>query len=182
MASIGQAFKYPFSNMKRFFNFFWIIVPIWGWFVVGGWALRIINEIRNGNSKEVPAIRPWEGLFSTGFFFIVFSLIISIVMQVLIWIPILGWIGYLYIAIISPALMMQFAKNVKFGEGLNIVEATKTTFKNFGSWILTLLKVILVTAVFLIASIPVVTLIITLPAMTYAQYLLWADWYREVTS
>ena len=49
--TIIDAFKYPFSNWTRLFNFWWVIIPILGWFAVAGYFMEIIESTLSGLEK-----------------------------------------------------------------------------------------------------------------------------------
>src|SRR3989338_10540192 len=140
MATIGEALKYPFANFKRVFNYWWLLVPIWGWFVVSGYFIRVINELVKGNTQELPAIRPFAGLFRTGFFVMVTGLIIGIVAWLFMLIPLVGWIAYAYLVLIAPLMIFQFAEQGKIRDGLNVVRASKTVFASFGRYLVAYVK------------------------------------------
>ena len=179
MATIGEALKYPFANFKRVFNYWWLLVPIWGWFVVPGYFIRVINELVKGNTKELPAIRPFAGLFRTGFFVMVTGLIIGIVAWLFMLIPLVGWIAYAYLVLIAPLMIFQFAEQGKIRDGLNVVRASKTVFASFGRYLVAYVKTIVVGIIFLVASILIITLIVTLPAMNFSQYYFFAEYYKQ---
>ncbi len=179
MVTIKEALKYPFGKFARLFNYYWLLVPIWGWFVVYGYMIRVINDIWAGNESELPAIRPFGGLFSTGFFVLVISLALSILAGIASVIPYIGWLVYIYLILVIPVMIMQYAESKRVGDGFNFVRASKMVFMNFGNYIVMWLKVLVVAIVFLIASIPIITLIITIPAMSFSQYFLLADFYKQ---
>lgn len=180
MATIKEGLKYPFTNFKRLFNYYWLLIPVWGWFILCGYSIKIINEVRKGNIKGLPPIRPFKGLFKLGFFVAVLSLAYIIVMQIFLMINYIGWIGYLYLMLILPIAFIQFAETKNLRDGFDVVRATKTVFNNFGKYIIMYLKMIAAGLVLLVASIPIITLIVTLPAMGFMQYLFITDFYVEV--
>ncbi len=181
MATIKEGLKYPFVNFKRLFNFYWVLIPVWGWFVFFGYAVKIINEIRSGKREELPPIRPFKGLFKLGFLVAVLSLVYGIAINIVLKIPLVGWIGYIYIMLILPIVFIQFAETEKMADGFDIVRATKTVFGNLGKYIVMYLKIIVVGLIFMAASIPIITLIVTIPAMSFMQYLFVMDFYKEVS-
>jgi len=181
MASIKEALKYPFANFARLFNYWWVLIPIWGWFVASGYGLRVNEQIIKGKDKELPAIRPFDGLFKEGFFLFVVMIVLQIALFVVMLVPILGWIGYVYYILIVPILLAQIAVTKKIEDGLNIVDASKVVFNNFGEWMVTFLKSLVVMIVWLLASIPIITLVITIPAMSWSQSYLWAHYYKDAT-
>jgi hypothetical protein len=180
MATIKEALKFPFTNTKRLFNIWWILVPIWGWCVVAGYAIRTINEILAGRNQELPAIRPFTGLFKTGFLAIVVVIILEILVFVVLEIPYVGWLFYVYLILVSAALYLQFAVTQSIKDGLNFKQAHQTIFGNFSVFLSYFLKAVIVTLIWLAASIPVVTIIVTLPALAVSSYYLWAEFYKEV--
>ncbi len=182
MATIKEALKYPFQNFSRLWNFYWILIPIWGWFVVMGYIFRIVQAAQKPNPKELPglpAIRPFTGLFTLGFKMFVFAIVLNLVVFLVMLIPYVGLLLYLIVALLSNFLMLQLAITGKLSEAFNIVKASKDLIANFGQYILTFLKILVVALVFLVLSIPIVTLVVTIPAAGYAQYYLLADFYRQ---
>ena len=183
MVTIKDALRYPFANWKRMFNYFWLLVPIWGWFVVSGYVVRVIREItRKGSKNELPAIHPFEGLFTTGLFVAVTLLILGAFLWVLMLIPYFRWLAEVYFVFIFPLLVIQFAATKKPRDGLDVLGATNTIFTHFGSYLLTYFKTIIVIIVYLIASIPLITLIVTLPGIVFSSTYLFVDFYRGTKS
>ncbi|MEK6951256.1 MAG: hypothetical protein AABX13_06050 [Nanoarchaeota archaeon] len=181
MATIKQALKYPFINFARLWNYWWFLVPLWGWLVVNGYVVRIINEIRKGKSEELPAIRPFKGLFETGFFLGIALLVpgLTAFLLTFLW----GWLRILavYLILITPVLVLQFTEKRRIRDGMNVLAATKLVFTHFGLFVLTWLKTAVVIIVWALASLPVITLLITLPAITFGKYRLFTDFYVQAT-
>lgn len=134
MGRIIDAIHYSSDRFGRTFNYYWVIIPIWGWFVVYGWVVHILNEIRGGNN-ELPSIKPFTGLFKTGALFFVVNIIWMAVFFILMIIPILGWLALSYLMFLIPILTLQFAETQKISAGLNFVQASKTLFGNFSAYI-----------------------------------------------
>ena len=51
------AFKYPFNRAKGMLNIFWIFLPIIGWFALGGYGVRIVQEFSKGKFKKLPTMK-----------------------------------------------------------------------------------------------------------------------------
>ncbi len=180
MATLREALHYPFANWKRLFNYFWILIPVWGWFVVYGYMVRIIDHLRRGHHKELPAIRPFKGLFSTGFFLGVSIFVYAIILFVLNLIPVLGWLIYIYVLLISPLLILRYSETKKVRDLFDVVSASNILFSYFKAYLTVWLKTIAFTLILLLASLPVITLIVTLPAMSLGQYYFFGEFYHEV--
>jgi len=181
MATIKQALKYPFAKFARLWNYWWMLVPVWGWLVVMGYLIRLVNEIKKGKSDELPAIRPFAGLFSTGFFLVVALLVPGIISSLLANLWSWFWILYVYMILINPILILQFAEKRRIRDGLNVFLATKMVFTHLGSFVLTWLKTMVVIIIWLLASLPMITLLITLPAISFGQYRLFTDFYVQAS-
>lgn len=179
MATITEALKYPFTNIKRLFNIWWVLIPIWGWFVMGGYGIRILTRLVKGDTKELPPIRPFKGLFKTGFLFAVAYLIVYIPSYFLfIFVPIVRWVIFVYFMLILPLLVFQFAEKQRIRDGINIIRATQIVFTHFGEYLLAYFKTLVVGIIFLFASIPIITLIVTYPAIMISQYYFFAEYYK----
>lgn len=143
MATIKEALRYSFSRWGRTFNYYWALIPIWGWFVVYGYIIRVLNEIKKGN-KELPPINPFKGLFKTGALFFVVMLVIALASLVLIFIPVVGWLALIYLSFMLPMMMLQFAEKQEIKEGLNFIRASKTVFNDFKRYGKVMLKALAV--------------------------------------
>ncbi len=182
MATIKQALAYPFVNFARLWNFWWFLVPIWGWFIVNGYIVRICSEIKKGKSEELPAIRPFKGLFSQGFFLTVALIVPGLILFLLFMIHPVFWLLTVYFGLISPILILQFSEKNKVRDGMNVFRATKMVFTHLGAFLLTWLKMLVVTIIWVLASVPIITLLVTLPTMQYGQYRLFTDFYVEAST
>ena len=191
MVTIKEALKYPFANFKRLWNFWWVLVPVWGWFVGVGYGIRVIDEILSGKNQELPAIRPFKGLFKTGFLYCVSMLILTFPLSYLLekihlsglYFPDFYELNLLpsvvFVLVGSSLLVIQFSQTKCIRDGINIIQSAKTVWQNPHAYFLTFLKTLVVSLVLLIASIPLITLLITFPVMIFSSNYLWAEFYRE---
>ncbi|MBW3002439.1 DUF4013 domain-containing protein [Candidatus Woesearchaeota archaeon] len=177
--SIKDAIKYPWAKMQRAFWFWLMLIPIFGWFPLYGYMLDFMQNIVKGADKELPKFKNYWNLFGQGFFYLVFALIVGVIVQIAIRIPIVGWIIYLYIVLIVPILAINYAVKRRFGAFFDIGLATKMVFGHFGSYIVMILKTIVTGLFWLLCSIPIITLIWTLPAMQFSSGFLLAQFYRK---
>lgn len=177
--SIKDAIRYPWVKMKRAFWFWLILIPIFGWFPLYGYILDVIQNVVKGSDKELPKFGRYGDLFAQGFYYFVFAVIVGVVAQVLVRIPIVGWIVYLYVLLIVPMLVVNFAVKRRFGAFFDIKFATKIVFGNFLQYIVLILKTIVTMLFWLVCSIPIITLVWTMPAMQFSSQFLIAQFYRK---
>lgn len=178
MGRIKEALAFPFKRFGRMFYYWWVLIPVLGWLVYYGYAIDFIRAVLAGE-EELPAFNEFWRLFKTGFFLAVIILIISLAAVVLRVIPFVGWILYLYAILIMPILIVQFAASERFVDGLDFVRATKIIVNNLLDYVILILQIIVVTVVWLVASIPVITLIITLPATSFGVLYLITKFYKK---
>jgi len=177
--SIKDAIKYPWEKMQRAFWFWLILIPVFGWFPLYGYMLDIMRNVIKGTDKALPKFSKYWELFTQGFFYFIFAIIVGVVAQIAMRIPLVGWIIYLYVMLITPMLAVNYAVKKRFGAFFDIGFATKLVFGNFGAYIILLLKTIVVMLFWLLCSIPIITLIWTLPAMQFSSGFLLAQFYRK---
>ena len=182
---IKEALKYSFTSWKRLFIFWWILVPILGILINNGYIARIVNSVMAGEDRELPEFGDFNELLTKGFFlfliFLLWGLILQIVGRVL-----LGRISpYLPIALstlfsfVSPLLVISYASSGDFSAGFRILDAFGIIFSRFGEYLITWLKVIALVLILLVASAPVITIVVTLPAMTFGSYYLFAKFAKS---
>ena len=179
VVSITDAVKYPFDNFKRLFNFYYVLIPILGFIALLGYCVKTIQSIMKRMDEELPEFGSFADNLRLGFPLAIILLIIAFVLFFLYFVPTLGLIVLIYFVIIAPILIMQHAQKGTIASGLDIIEATHMAATNFVDYIITYLKVLIVSVIFLIASIPIVTLIVTVPASSFSKLLLFTDFYRR---
>lgn len=180
MATIKEALKFPLASFKRLFNFYWGLIPLWGWFILCGYFVREMRSVFLGKVDELPAVRPFKGQFMSGLLLFLVHIVLLSLLYFVLFVPYIGWVLFALIVFVYPVLLLQYANTTQFLEGLNLIEASITAFSNFGKYVLTWLKVLLVSFIWSVLSIPVITVIVTLPAMKYSAIFLYADFYREL--
>lgn len=177
--SIKDAIKYPWTKMQRAFWFWLIIIPVFGWFPLYGYILDIVQNIVKGGDRELPKFGKYWPSFVHGFYYFVFSAILGIVLSIVVRIPLVGWIVYLYFVLITPMLIANYAVKRRFGAFFDIGLATKIVFGHFVEYIVLILKTIVVMIFWAVCSIPIITLIWTIPAAQFSSQFLLAQFYRK---
>ena len=173
------AFHYPFNRMKGLLNILWMLLPIFGWFALFGYGIRIIQEFTLGKYKKLPEMKFGDDM-KLGFFMFL-KAIPFIIMLVVIF-------GALYIVhpalesvtetllsiLILPIMGIHFANKQTVGS-LFEFEITAAVFKNLGDYLFALVKEIGLAIVFLILSI----VLVGIPALMFTQNIFFTDFYRR---
>ncbi len=178
-------FKYPFNRAKGMLNILWMLLPIIGWFALGGYGIRIIKEFSKGKFKQLPAFKLGSD-FKLGFVMFVKSLPFLIVYMISVY-GILGMIirtlGITWLTtvvdlglafFVVPMLTINFfnKETVNSYFELGII---KSVFANFGDYFVALLKDTLLGIMFLILSI----VLVGIPAGVFTKNIFLADFYRR---
>lgn len=181
--TIGEALKYPFNRFAGIWNIFWALIPIIGNFLVAGYFKRIVQHALKGRNKELPLFEDYNENLVDGFFLTLATTLLLFInfasAAMLIWIPILGWLAIPLLFMMVPLQLMQYMESGKFVDALNYQKTVKMVFTNFGDFLITALKNLVVICVWILASIPVVTMVVTLPAMKFGAFALIADFYKR---
>jgi hypothetical protein len=186
--TIGDALKYPFARFKRLFYWLWLLIPIIGWLAFSGYILRIIQDVIKGKHRQVPKFGKFWPNCKLGLLAWIVSIVIAVVMMLIgllqlvlgLWGMVIYYISVIYISLISPIMIVQLAETENLSKAFNFIRAHKIVFGNFRPYIIMLLKQLVVGIVLLLASIPIITLIFTLPAMSYSKQYLYARFYENV--
>ena len=98
-------------------------------------------------------------------------------------IPGIGMLLYILGVLIFPILLIQFslARNYAdmLGNGFDVPRAVRLIAGNLGAYIILLLKMILIGIIAVLASLPLITILITYPAYMYATQFLLVDFFRK---
>ena len=173
------AFNYPFNRAKGMWNILWLFLPIIGWFALGGYVVRIVQEFSKGKFKQLPNFE-FKGDFKLGFFMfiksipfiLVYSIIISIFNLITPW---AGGLANFFIGLfVLPILTINFMNKETVGSyfEFNII---KSVFNNLEDYVVALLKSILLGLVFLI----MIIVLVGLPAGSFTKSIFFADFYRR---
>jgi len=175
----NTAFNYSFNRAKGMWNILWIFLPIIGWFALGGYSVRIVKEFIKGKFKELPIFKFKSDLklgfnmFLKSLPFVMTYIIISSILDIMD--SEIADLVDLFIALfIVPMLTINFLKKETVGSYFEI-EILKYVFNNFGDYVVTLLKSILLGIVFLVMWV----ILVGLPAGAFTKNMFMADFYRR---
>ncbi len=173
------AFKYPFNRAKGMLNILWILLPIIGWFALGGYGVRIIQEFSKGKFKKLPILK-FESDLKLGFFMFLKALPFIIAYAALI--AILGvvdeWlktgVDMLLGIFVTPILTINFMNKQTVSSYFEFGKL-EYVFANLGDYIVASLKGFLLFIIFLI----MVVVLVGFPALCFTYYIFLADFYRR---
>lgn len=177
--SFDKAFSYPFSKAKRMFNIFWLFLPIFGWFALGGYSVRIVQGFAKGRFKEMPAMKFGSDM-KLGFFMflkaIPFVIAVAVAFSILFVIsPALEAIMELLFGIfVFPMLGINFMKKMTI-ESFFEFGIAKAVWNNMGDYLIAILKSIGLGIIFLLMMI----VLVGIPAGMFTKNIFLADFYRR---
>jgi hypothetical protein len=178
--TIMDMIKYPFNKFSRLFNFYWVLLPILGWLALAGYTIKIVQAMLKKDFKELPAFGGFTENMKKGFFLLVYMIPIFVVIGLLNLVPFIGPIAIFLLGLfLLPMLYLQYCKNENFMEGYQVKSAINIVFNNIWDYILMILKSLLVGVVFVVASVFIITLIVTLPALVFSKQFLIVDFYNR---
>ena len=173
------AFKYPFNRAKGMWNILWLLFPVIGWFALGGYGVRLIQEFSKGKFKQLPTFK-FRSDLKLGFlmfikaipFIIVYITIISILGKINPGVMILT--NFFLGLFIAPILGINFF-NKETVESFFELRIIKSVFDNLADYVVTLLKSILLGIIFFVMFI----VLVGIPAGTFTKNIFLADFYRR---
>lgn len=174
-----NAFSYPFNRAVGMWNILWALLPIIGWFALGGYAVRIIKEFCKGEFKQLPIFKFSSDLelgfkmFIKAIPFIVVYMIITVILDFTnVWVE--GLATFFLELFIAPILTINFFNKGTVASYFEL-EILSSVFSNLGDYIEALLKSILLAMIFAIMSV----ILIGIPALVFTDNIFLADFYRR---
>ncbi|MFH1048026.1 MAG: DUF4013 domain-containing protein [Patescibacteria group bacterium] len=185
--TFSAALSYPFNRAKGMLNILWVLVPIVGWFLIGGYGVRIVKEFIKGEYKQLPELDFGRDI-ELGFFMFLkalpFILAYMTVFGIFGWMvgAVMGdesaWFASFVEVIVSllvfPMLFMHFMKKETVGS-LFEFSVIKPVFANFGDYVTMLLKSFGLAIIFGLLSL----VLVGIPASAFTKNIFAADFYRR---
>lgn len=175
----GTAFMYPFNRAKGMWNILWVFFPIFGWFALGGYGVRIAQEFIKGKYKELPVMDFGEDM-KFGFmmfvkalpFVIAFIAVTSVLYKIE---PLAGGLAEFFLGVfVLPVLAMNFFKKETV-ESFFEFRVLRAVFDNLGDYIWTILRSIALGVIFLLMWV----VLVGIPAGSFSKNIFLADFYRR---
>jgi hypothetical protein len=179
--SLSDAFRYPFKKPKRLLYALFLLIPIFGWLILFGYLIRLVNEFIEGRYEGLIKLNIIDDM-SLGFttllkslpFIIIYIIIISAVNYVS---ETFGLLFNLLLSVfIVPILQVNFYRKqtIKSYFEFDILNIVKD---NLGSYVVVILKQYVLTIIFLILSI----VLIGIPALFFTNTIFIANFYGKCT-
>jgi len=179
--SLSDAFRYPFKKPKRLLYALLLLIPIFGWLILFGYLVRLINEFIEGRYEGPIKLNIIDDM-SLGFtiflkslpFIIVYVILISAVNYASETFGIL--LNLLLSIFVIPILQVNFYRKqtIKSYFEFDVLNIVKD---NLGSYVAVILKQYALTIIFLILSI----VLIGIPAMLFTDTIFVANFYGKYT-
>ncbi|NPE26573.1 DUF4013 domain-containing protein [Methanococcoides sp. SA1] len=175
----SKAFDYPFNKAKRMFNILWMFFPIFGWFALGGYSVRIVQGFTKGKFKEMPAMKFWKD-FNLGFMMFLKALPFVVVMVIAFGLlflinPVLEAIVEVLFGIFAaPILFIHFMNRMTI-ESLFEFRILSGVWNNMGDYLTAILKSIGLGLIFVVMMI----VFVGFPAGQFTKNIFLADFYRR---
>lgn len=192
----GEAFSYPFNRAKGMLNILWALLPIFGWFALGGYGVRIVREFSRGKFEQLPEMKFVEDMklgFSMFLKAIPFAFFCTVVIVLVysFFSVVLGLdVGQQSADIVYPIIVCNILEilflpilAVNFiikGTVRSFFEfrVVKAVFSNFGDYVMTVLKSFLLIFIFLLMTV----ILVGLPALSFTKNIFLVDFYRRNVS
>ncbi|MDP6845714.1 MAG: DUF4013 domain-containing protein [Candidatus Nanoarchaeia archaeon] len=177
-----EGIHYPWIRPKGLTNIFWALIPIFGWIAVMGYMVDIITSVVSGNSKQgYPVFRGFWTTFVEGLMFLLRLIPITLVLLLALFLVSVLSLGLLSIIFFfavtlfyAPMMSINLMVKKKVSATFEFEHIFGLVFKNFGNYIVVLLKTLgymFVTGLlsFVLVGIP----------MRMSINVYYADFYRE---
>jgi hypothetical protein len=173
------ALIYPFNRATGMLNILWIFVPIAGWFALGGYSIRIVQEFINGEFNQLPTFE-FNKDFKLGFFMFIKAIPFMILYAIIISILdrenslVMDLVSFFLNIFIFPILAINFMNKETVSSFFEF-RILKSVFNNLWDYIIVFLKSALLGIIFLLLSI----ILVGIPAGFFTRMILLADFYRR---
>ena len=182
-SDVGVDFKagfgYPFKRAKGLLNILWVFLPIFGWFALGGYSIRIVKEFCDGKFKKLPVMK-FKSDMKFGFFmflkaipfvlaYVVATSVLSAISR-----PLGGVVEFVLAIFVVPMLAVNFMKKETI-ESFFEFEVLRAVVDNFKDYVIVVLKSILLALIFIAMMI----VLVGFPAIAFGRNIFLADFYRR---
>jgi hypothetical protein len=175
-SDIPTGLKYPWSKPGRLWNILWILIPILGLFAIIGYVQKIVRTIVGGDKKELPAFGNFWDNMKAGFWVVIKLIPLIIVLNIIKWIPILGPIAWLFLALFFvPYIVVHFLVTGDFASTFDYQKVVDDVFGDIKNYVLALLKTIVYGAVYYVASL----VLVGIPCLHFGGCYFMAEFYAN---
>lgn len=141
ISSFKQGLKYPWINAKKLWYVLWMLVPIFGWFVLGGYVITIVRNIANNNKNGLPEFGGIWNNFMTGLVFFFKAIPLMVVILLINIVPIIGWlVGLLVRIFLYPYLIINLFVKEDFAASFDLKKVWWSVINNMEEYLIAVLK------------------------------------------
>jgi len=171
-----KGLKYPWGEPRRLWNILWVLVPIIGWFALGGYIKKIVNSIVKGNTKKLPAFGSFEDNLAKGFMLIVKSIPLTIAVIVVGLIPFIGpIITWTFSIFLAPWIGINLLQKYTIESTFEFKKAGIIVFNHLGEYLLALVKTIVFSVIYFVLSI----VLVGIPCLSFGREIYFAEFYAK---
>lgn len=172
-----QGMKFPWQKPERLWYGLWVLLPIIGWFALGGYGVKIIKALVAGKNKELPTFGKFWDNFMIGLIILIKLIPLMIVVSLLQHVPLIGKIlHFAAIIFFVPYLYINLVVTGKFEESFNIKKAWDIIFvKNFADYLIVIFK----TLGFIIAYGILSIVLVGIPCLMFGEYYYLCNFYAK---
>jgi hypothetical protein len=167
---------YPWNKPIRLLNILWFLIPVIGWLALVGYGANIIRSIVRGNTKELPIFGNFWENFKVGIMLFLRLIPLTIVVMALNIVPVIGQLASLLAnLLLVPYLTMNVVMKRSLSASFEVQNAWSAVTKDFGGYVLTVLKSIAYLLIYGIASL----VLVGIPCLAFGGYIFYADWFSK---
>ncbi len=168
--------KYPWNKGSRLWYILWVLVPIFGWFVLGGYFKKIVKTLVTKQRKELPKLGSVFENFIEGVVIFVFMIPTFIVFGIIGSIPFLGNLASVFLSVfLVPWITINFFIKGNFMALWEIKKAFNLVFDNIKEYLFAYIKTIMYGIIYGILSL----ILIGIPCAVFGRLYYLTAFYKK---
>lgn len=176
ISSFGVGLKYPWIKGKKLWYSLWLLVPIFGWLALFGYAIKIARTIVKGEKGGLPEFGNVGSNFVLGLIYLIYLIPLFIVLLLINWIPVVGGIIAFFVWIVFvPYLVLNLFVKEKVEASFDVVKTWKVVMGNFEEYIIALLKTLGFALIYLILCL----VLVGIPCLMFGKGYYMAEFYSN---
>jgi hypothetical protein len=178
----ADAFRYPFRCWQGLLNILWILVPIYGWFLLIGYRVRIVGEFLQGKYTKLPRIAHGDD-FVLGWkmFWKAVPAVLVLMAAAFLFGAFEGRRGggplvFLFVILallVVPILAMNFMRKRTVASCFEF-DLVRVVVKNFLDYVIAMLKDLALGLIFMV----MILILVGIPASVFTKGMFTAEFYR----
>jgi hypothetical protein len=174
--SLEEGLKWPWNNAKRQWYALWILLPILGWFALGGYIKKILANVAKGDVSGLPEFGDfWQNL---GAGFMLFLYLIPLALLITL-VGIIPWVGsiisFFAWIIVFPYMFINVIVEDKFAASFDFSKWWRVVIGHFAEYVIAFLKSFIFGIVYFVLSL----VIVGIPGSIFGKNIFIADFYAK---